>query len=145
MKELVELKWYYSPEEIVKEVNKERLENGISSCHIIEVKDVIDYLKSGKDFLELESSVGSYYCMKEKKQVLTFSVYSKDSKLVKRQIKGLFDFILSELGHGKKVDKQDIKNQAYFLCDFYVKNKCRENLEDKLPKKEKASSKKPKI
>lgn len=145
IKEAIEIKWYYSPSEMVQEVNKERTINKLMVSYDDQVKSAIDYLKMGHTFLKIEGSVGSYYCPNEKKQVLKFSVNPENSELIKGQIQGLFEFIISELGQGKTLTQQDINNQAHILSEYYYRSKFVEKLEEKLPEKEKASVKKPKI
>lgn len=145
IKEAIEINWYYSPNEVVQEVNKERTINKITLSYDDQVKSAIDCLKMGHTFLKIEGSVGSYYCPNEKKQVLRFSVNPQNSELIKEQIQGLFEFIISELGQGKTISQQDINNQAYLLSDYYYRSRFVEKLEEKLPEKEKASVKKPKI
>lgn len=145
IKEAIEINWYYSPTEVTQEVNKERTKNKMNLCYDDQVKNAIDCLKSGHNFLKIEGSVASYYCIKERKQVLKFSVNPENKDLIKEQVQGLFDFIILSLGQGNQINQQDINNQAKLISDYYYRKKFVEKLEDKFPEKEKASEKKPKI
>lgn len=145
IKEAIEINWYYLHVELMTEVNKERKINQINPCSEEYIKTHVDFLKMGHEFLKIEGSVGSYYCQKEKKRVLRFSVKLENNDLIKTQVQGLFEFIIIELGKGKQITKENISNKATLLENYYYSSKFVEKLENKLPEKEKASEKKPKL
>lgn len=145
VKEKVKLSWYYSPQEMVETINKERKSNNLSLCLEDQVKSVIEFIKIGNEFLKIDKSAGSYYCMEEKKQVITFDVNPQYVELIKFQMQGLLSFVVEQLSKGNRIIFNDVTHQADFLEDYYKKEKFTEYLDDKFPEKEKASVKKLKI
>lgn len=145
VKECLEITWYYSPAEITLEVNKESINTKI---HVPEnrVKNTIDFIKNGYNFLKIKSSVSSYYSMEEKKQALIFSIAPENKELVNYQIQGLFDFIIEKLSNiNGALTQEDIANQAYYLEEHFNKKKFTEYLDNKLPVKENVLVKKLKL
>lgn len=144
VKRVNKLSWYYSVSEMLDNINKTRSEHNLDSCSEDLLKGKIEYIKIGEQFLKIEDSMGSYYCPKEKKQVITFDVKTEHIQLIEFQMQGLLNFVVEELAYNKIIRFDDVVNHANYLEDYLNKQKLAEEFEEKYPEKIKASIQKPK-
>lgn len=144
VKRVNKLSWYYSVSEMLEQINQVRSEHNLDTCSEDLLKGKIEYIKIGDQFLKIENSAGSYYCMKEKKQVITFDVKTEHIQLIEFQMQGLLNFVVEELGRNKRVSFDNVVNHANYLEDYLNKKNLAEEFKEKYPEKNKASNQKPK-